>query len=157
MESEWELKRETTVTKAFAGFGKVNVVVSITGLNWKDVHAAHEEVDARLSADLEEGRFDVRKLGVFGALTALLVENKALNRNLSAVQDRSGKILQYARDAHDRIVGLLRVRTALEELVRTLPEMTEADLEDLEDLAAGPLRVLEKVGGEVPADPNRVR
>lgn len=107
MEPGWARDGETT-TKSFTNWGddEITVTVSITGKKWDNVRSTSEDVEARLTVSLTEGRFDVNKLTIRGALMALLVENKILNANLNAVQKRSAKILQYARDARKKIMSL---------------------------------------------------
>ncbi len=53
---------------------------------------------------IDESRFE--GMGVLQLLERLLTENRVLNENLTAVQDRSGDLLEYGRACRKRIVEL---------------------------------------------------
>jgi hypothetical protein len=53
---------------------------------------------------IDEPRF--RDMSVLQLLEKLLVENRTLNENLTAVQDRGGDLLEYGRACRRKIVEL---------------------------------------------------
>ena len=106
MGPDWKLDGDATTKRMFSNFEGVDVVVSITGREWEKVRSAAAEVDARLSASLEAGRFSVLDLGVREALYALLAENRILSDNLGRVQARGTELISKARAWRKRLMEL---------------------------------------------------
>lgn len=103
---QWERTESGALIRTFLTESGVRTIVSVDGDNPELVREAAAEVEARLTVSLEEGRFDVRELGVRDALMGLLVENKLLGENLSSVQARATELINKARDWRKKIVAL---------------------------------------------------
>lgn len=102
----WKQDQPGVMRGTFQWAGGAHVTVTIDGAGSDPPVQEAEDITMRLTASLDDERFDIRKLGVCDAMLAVLIENKALNRNMSAVQERSTQLIDKARAWRKRLIEL---------------------------------------------------